>query len=196
MAVFPEAVENAGIDGKAMLAMIPFLFIIMNIVLPLNFLVTLAMVGVFLGSFAPILLEIDDAPKDMWLFTLFLPFMVLTYDKYRKERVAREDFAKTVSLDEAQGLMQQTLRRYFGDVLSDKMLNERGEIEGENRWVSISFTDIASYSTITENMSPEVALGCERVLYGDARGHQAAQRSHPELHRRCRDGGLRSPSEN
>jgi class 3 adenylate cyclase len=158
MIVFPEAMETAGIDGKAMLAMTPFLLIMMNIVLPLNFLVTLVMVGVFLGSFAPMFMGITDAPKDLWLFTLVFPLVVLTYNKYRTEHVAREDFAKTVSLDEAQGLMQQTLRRYFGDVLSDKMLKEGGEIEGENRWVSISFTDIASYSTITENMSPEVAL--------------------------------------
>ena len=55
-------------------------------------------------------------------------------------------------------LMQTTLKRYFGDVLSDKMLKEGGELDGENKWVSILFSDLSSYSTITENMSPEVAL--------------------------------------
>ena len=54
--------------------------------------------------------------------------------------------------------MQKTLRRYFGDVLSDKMLNDCGELDGKNRWVTVLFTDLRSYSTITENMSPEVAL--------------------------------------
>ena len=29
--------------------------------------------------------------------------------------------------------MQKTLKRYFGDVLSEKMLNEGGELDGENR---------------------------------------------------------------
>ena len=55
-------------------------------------------------------------------------------------------------------LCKKTLRRYFGDVLSDKMLNGGGELDGENRWVPVLFTDLRSYSTITENMSPEVAL--------------------------------------
>ena len=31
-------------------------------------------------------------------------------------------------------------------------------MKGEIKWVSISFTDISSYSTIIENMSPEVAV--------------------------------------
>ena len=61
-------------------------------------------------------------------------------------------------MDKTKNLMQQTLKRYFGDVLSDKMLKERGELDGEIKWVSILFTDLSSYSTITENMSPEVAL--------------------------------------
>jgi class 3 adenylate cyclase len=158
MLTFPEAMETSGMDGKVLLAFLPCGLILMMVLLPLNFLVTLVVVGLFLGSFAPMLMEVTDAPVEMWVFTLVLPFVILTYNKYRSEFGAREDFAKTVSLDEAQDLMQQTLRRYFGDVLSDKMLKEGGEIEGENRWVSISFTDIASYSTITENMSPEVAL--------------------------------------
>ena len=55
-------------------------------------------------------------------------------------------------------LCKKTLRRYFGDVLSDKMLNDGGELDGENRWVTVLFTVLRSYSTITENMSPEVTL--------------------------------------
>ena len=61
-------------------------------------------------------------------------------------------------MNETKNLMQQTLRRYFGDILSDKLLKEEGELDGEIKWVSILFTDLSSYSTITENMSPEVAL--------------------------------------
>ena len=54
--------------------------------------------------------------------------------------------------------MNKTLKRYFGDELSDKIISQNGELEGENRWVSILFNDISDYSTITENMAPEVAL--------------------------------------
>ena len=54
--------------------------------------------------------------------------------------------------------MQETLKRYFGDKLSDKIISQKGELEGENKWVTILFADLSAYSTITENMSPEVAL--------------------------------------
>ena len=54
--------------------------------------------------------------------------------------------------------MHETLNKYFGETLSDKILSEEGNLKGEIKWVSISFTDIASYSTIIENMSPEVAV--------------------------------------
>ena len=39
--------------------------------------------------------------------------------------------------------MQQTLKRYFGETLTEKMLTNEGEIQGDNIWVSISFTDIS-----------------------------------------------------
>ena len=87
-----------------------------------------------------------------------MPLILLTYNKYNSEHRNRSDFAKSVSIDETKNLMQTTLKRYFGDVLSDKMLKEGGELDGENKWVSILFSDLSSYSTITENMSPEVAL--------------------------------------
>ena len=54
--------------------------------------------------------------------------------------------------------MQQTLKRYFGERLTEKMLDNEGEIQGDNIWVSISFTDIEAYSTIIEHMSPETAV--------------------------------------
>jgi adenylate cyclase len=54
--------------------------------------------------------------------------------------------------------MHQTLKRYFGDVLSDKIIKDDGAIIGETKWVTICFTDISSYSTIVEYMSPAVAV--------------------------------------
>ena len=55
-------------------------------------------------------------------------------------------------------MMHETLKRYFGDTLSEKIISQKGQLEGENRWVTILFADLSAYSTITENMSPEVAL--------------------------------------
>jgi len=54
--------------------------------------------------------------------------------------------------------MQQTLKRYFGKTLTEKILDNDGDLKGDNIWVSISFTDISSYSTIIEHMSPETAV--------------------------------------
>ena len=42
--------------------------------------------------------------------------------------------------------------------LTEKILDNEGDIKGDNIWVSISFTDISSYSTIIEHMSPEKAV--------------------------------------
>ena len=44
--------------------------------------------------------------------------------------------------------MQQTLKRYFGDVLSDKMLKDGGELDGEIKWVSVLFTDLSGYQLL------------------------------------------------
>ena len=52
----------------------------------------------------------------------------------------------------------RTLNRYFGDALSEKIISNKGELKGENRWVTISFTDMNKYSTIIEKMSPEIAV--------------------------------------
>ena len=89
---------------------------------------------------------------------IFLTLVMLVYNKWRGEKSSRSDFAKTVSIDDTKNLMQKTLKRYFGDVLSDKMLSDDGALSGENKWVTLSFTDLSAYSTIIEHMSPKVAV--------------------------------------
>ena len=54
--------------------------------------------------------------------------------------------------------MHQTLKRYFGENLTEKILDNQGSLKGDNDWVTVSFTDISSYSTIIEHMSPELAV--------------------------------------
>ena len=54
--------------------------------------------------------------------------------------------------------MRQTLKRYFGGKLTEKILKNEGDLSGDNIWISISFTDIKSYSTIIEHMSPETVV--------------------------------------
>ncbi len=87
-----------------------------------------------------------------------IPFFILAFDKRRSEINKRVEFSQKETISNTKKLMHETLNKYFGETLSDKILSEEGNLKGEIKWVSISFTDIASYSTIIENMSPEVAV--------------------------------------
>ena len=158
MVAFPDALAEGGFNPNDMLAFLPTLFLFIYILFPGNFITSVIMTIIFLLTFIPPLLQVQDVHISVWIFSLPVPLILLTYNKYNSEHRNRSDFAKSVSIDETKNLMQTTLKRYFGDVLSDKMLREGGELDGENKWVSILFSDMSSYSTITENMSPEVAL--------------------------------------
>ena len=136
----------------------PFILIITLVVVPFNFLTSLVFSIWALIVNSPMLFLIPDLNPIYLFFGIVAPFVLLAFNKWSGEKSKRLDYAKTISMDETKNLMQQTLKRYFGDVLSDKMLKDGGELEGEIKWVSVLFTDLSSYSTITENMSPEVAL--------------------------------------
>ena len=98
-------------------------------------------------------MSIDQLP-----YLLFLPVIFLAPNKRGREIDFRRDFFQNKTLEANRQLMQQTLKRYFGETLTEKILDNEGDIKGDNIWVSISFTDITSYSTIIEHMSPETAV--------------------------------------
>ena len=91
-------------------------------------------------------------------YLFLMPLIFLSYVKWSKEKSERVDFIKTKKLKENHKLMNNTLQRYFGHDLTEKILKDDGELAGENSRVTISFTDISSYSTIIEHMSPETAV--------------------------------------
>tara|TARA_B100001287_G_scaffold257413_1_gene243040 strand:+ start:70 stop:1377 length:1308 start_codon:yes stop_codon:yes gene_type:complete len=136
----------------------PFILIITLVVVPFNFLTSLVFSIWALIVNSPMLYSIPNLNPIYLFFGIVAPFVLLAFNKWSGEKSKRLDYAKTISMDETKTLMQQTLKRYFGDVLSDKMLKDGGELDGEIKWVSVLFTDLSGYSTITENMSPEVAL--------------------------------------
>ena len=158
MMMNPDVLNNSGFNPRDVLLFIPTLLMFIYVLFPFSFIISIVTVFIFFLTFIPFLMSIKDAAIIIWLFSIPIPLILLTYNKYRNEYGSRSDFAKSVSIDETKNLMQKTLKRYFGDVLSDKMLSDGGELDGENKWVSILFSDLSSYSTITENMSPEVAL--------------------------------------
>ena len=139
------------------LVSMPTVFMFVGILFPLILVNTLICFSYLIITILGILPFSElDIPK--FMFSIPIPFVLLVWNKYNTEYNNRLNFAKTVSIDQTKNLMQKTLKRYFGDVLSDKMLKEDGSISGENKWVTLSFTDISSYSTIIEHMSPKVAV--------------------------------------
>ena len=139
------------------LSSMPTVFMFVGILFPLNLVNTLICLS-YLTITIIGLIPISELKVQFFMFAVPIPFILLVWNKYNTEYNNRLNFAKTVSIDQTKNLMQKTLKRYFGDVLSDKMLKEDGSISGENKWVTLSFTDISSYSTIIEHMSPKVAV--------------------------------------
>ena len=139
------------------LSSMPTVFMFVGILFPLNLVNTLICLS-YLTITIIGLIPISELKVQFFMFSIPIPFILLVWNKYNTEYNNRLNFAKTVSIDQTKNLMQKTLKRYFGDVLSDKMLKEDGSISGENKWVTLSFTDISSYSTIIEHMSPKVAV--------------------------------------
>ena len=144
-------------DVKESLSSMPTVLMFIGILFPLNLINTLICLLYLIITLVP-MLSFSELDPAIFIFSIPIPLILLVWNKYRTEYNNRLNFAKTVSIDQTKNLMQKTLKRYFGDVLSDKMLKEDGSISGENKWVTLSFTDISSYSTIIEHMSPKVAV--------------------------------------
>ena len=127
-------------------------------IFPFNFInAVLASTIPFLASLV-LLTNYDSLNIPLFITIFFVPHTFLVLNKWKLERDTRLNFSKSKTIEENRQLMHETLKRYFGDTLSDKIISQKGELEGENRWVTILFADLSAYSTITENMSPEVAL--------------------------------------
>ena len=75
-------------------------------------------------------MQVQDVHISVWIFSLPVPLILLTYNKYNSEHRNRSDFAKSISIDETKNLIQTTLKRYFGDVLSDRNFKGRRRV----RW--------------------------------------------------------------
>jgi len=134
-------------------------------IFPFNFISSVLVATIPFLACSTLLYNFSSLNFPLVIMFFIIPHILLILNKWRNERDLRLSFLKTktieeksVLIEENRQLMRKTLKRYFGDVLSEKILAQKGELEGENRWVSILFTDISDYSTITENMAPEVAL--------------------------------------
>lgn len=135
----------------------PFLITIIILkILPISFIWASPTAFICFSS-AMFLLEHSKMEPQMYLFYIVI-FIFLLFDKWRSEISSRIDYNKNVTIEDTRLLMYETLKRYFGETLSNQILSEKGKLSGQIKWVSVAFTDISSYSTIIENMSPKVAV--------------------------------------
>ena len=137
---------------------LPILLLLYLIVYPFHFINGLiAMIGTSI-PFVILLVSQGNMSLDQLPYLLFIPSIFLVANKRNREIDFRRDFYQRKKIEANRQLMQQTLKRYFGETLTEKILDNEGDLKGDNIWVSISFTDISSYSTIIEHMSPETAV--------------------------------------
>ena len=137
---------------------LPILLMLYLIVYPFHFINGLiAMIGASV-PFVILLVSQGNMSFDQLPYLLLLPSVFLVANKRNREIDLRRDFYQRKKIEANRHLMQQTLKRYFGETLTEKILDNDGDVKGDNIWVSISFTDISSYSTIIEHMSPETAV--------------------------------------
>ena len=137
---------------------LPIMIMLYLIVYPFHLINGLtAVIGTSI-PFVILLLSQGNILLEQLPYLLILPAILLIPNKRNREMDFRRDFYQRKTLEENRILMQETLKRYFGENLTEKILDNKGDLKGDNIWVSISFTDISSYSTIIEHMSPETAV--------------------------------------
>ncbi len=137
---------------------LPILIMLYLIVFPFHFFNgVIAVIGTSL-PFAFLVISQGNMALSQLPYLLIIPFLFLSSNKRNREIDFRKDFYQTKILEANRKLMQETLKRYFGKTLTEKILVNEGDLKGDNIWVSISFTDISAYSTIIEHMSPETAV--------------------------------------
>ena len=137
---------------------LPIIMILWLYVWPYFFLQSMIVTVTTTIPFCILVLEQGSMTPDQIPYLYVIPFIFLSTVKWSKEKSERIDFVKTKKLESNHKLMNKTLQRYFGQTLTEKILKDDGVLAGENSRVTISFTDISSYSTIIEHMSPEIAV--------------------------------------
>ena len=137
---------------------LPILCMLYLIVYPFHFInAIIAVIGTSV-PFSFVVISEGNMTIDQLAYLLCIPAIFLIVNKRSREIDFRRDFSQNKKLESNRQLMQKTLKRYFGETLTEKILDNQGDLKGDNIWVSILFTDIALYSTIIEHMSPETAV--------------------------------------
>jgi len=111
--------------------------------------------GIFLLADATLSPEFFPVSIGMFL----LSFGVMAAYHREMEFGRRSQFIQLEALAEKKHYIEETFKSYMGGTVGDSILSDSVEMSGEDRWVSIVFTDLRGYSTIIEPMSPKQVLG-------------------------------------
>ena len=79
MVMYPDVMAEGGFNPNDMLAFIPTLLLFIYILFPGNFVTSIIMTFLFLLTFIPMLLQIQDVHISVWIFTFPIPLILLTY---------------------------------------------------------------------------------------------------------------------
>ena len=106
-----------------------FITIIILKILPISFLWATPTAFVCFLS-AMLLLEHSKMEPQMYLFYIVI-FIFLVFDKWRSEISIRNNYSNNVTIEDTRLLMYETLKRYFGETLSNQILSEKGKLSGQ-----------------------------------------------------------------
>jgi len=91
------------------------------------------------------------------MITLVGWFALFFYHK-SLEVSKRVQFAQMKLLNTQKEDIHQMFNKYMGGTVAETILSSDFNTEGEDRWVTILFTDLKGYSTISQPMSPKEVL--------------------------------------
>ncbi|MEC7984305.1 MAG: adenylate/guanylate cyclase domain-containing protein [Myxococcota bacterium] len=168
MFITPQVIENSPILEPGMFAIIPFTLIIVTYSLfPVGMFMSTIMLAFVLGShFIVGIIYLDQLTSKPYVESFLMPCTVfflilwaLMFFYHREMETGRRmRFAQLNSLEEKRVFIEDTFKTYMGGTVAETILTDSSSLGGEDRWVTILFTDLKGYSTIIEPMSPKEVL--------------------------------------
>ena len=79
--------------------------------------------------FSIVIISEGNMTIDQLSYLLALPCAFLIVNKRAREIEFRRDFFQNKKLESNRQLMQQTLKRYFGETLTEKILDDQGDLK-------------------------------------------------------------------
>ncbi len=160
--------DNSPLLDPGMFAIVPFTLIIVTYALfPVGMLVsTLMLAFTLLSHFVVGIIYLDQLTSKPYVESFLMPctifFLILwalMFFYHREMEIGRRmQFAQLNSLEEKRVFIEDTFKTYMGGTIAETILTESTSLVGEDRWVTILFTDLKGYSTIIEPMSPKEVL--------------------------------------